>query len=121
MSRSLEKIGQQLFSAVVVLFGLYVVAKIYVAGQFMLALACLAVLSTLLILFVPSTPKAAFAEPTSNLPVAPAKLTAKPSSPSLRRVSMRSRVCPNIEAGLLMWAAGKIKVIEAGWMGASAL
>ncbi len=45
MRRSLEKIGQQLLSAVVVLFGLYVVAKIYVAGQFMLALACLAVLA----------------------------------------------------------------------------
>jgi maltose/maltodextrin transport system permease protein len=45
MSRSLEKIGQQLVSAVVVLFGLYVVAKIYMAGQFMLALVCLAVLA----------------------------------------------------------------------------
>lgn len=45
MSRRLEKIGQQLFSAVVVLFGLYVVAKIYVAGQFLLALACLAILA----------------------------------------------------------------------------
>ncbi len=45
MSRSLEKIGQQLFSAVVVLFGLYVVSIIYMAGQFMLAMACLAVLA----------------------------------------------------------------------------
>jgi maltose/maltodextrin transport system permease protein len=46
MSRSLEKIGQQLVSAVVVLFGLYVVAKIYMAGQFIVALACLAVLAS---------------------------------------------------------------------------
>jgi maltose/maltodextrin transport system permease protein len=45
MSRSLEKIGQHLVSAVVVLFGLYVVAKIYMAGQLILALACLAVLA----------------------------------------------------------------------------
>lgn len=45
MSRNLEKIGQQLISAIVVLFGLYVVAKIYMAGQFILALVCLAVLA----------------------------------------------------------------------------
>ena len=42
MSRSLEKIGQQLVSAVVVLFGLYVVAKIYMAGQFIVAFQGLA-------------------------------------------------------------------------------
>lgn len=45
MSYSLEKIGQLLISAIVLLFGLYVVAKIYMAGQFILALVCLAVLA----------------------------------------------------------------------------
>jgi len=42
---SMQKISQQLFSALVVLFGLYLVAKIYVAGQFVVAMACLAVLA----------------------------------------------------------------------------
>jgi maltose/maltodextrin transport system permease protein len=45
MSRSLQKISLQLVSAIVVLFGLYIVAKIYVAGQFVVALACLAILA----------------------------------------------------------------------------
>ena len=45
MSRSLEKFGQQLVSAAVVLFGLYVVTIIYMAGQFLAAMACLAVLA----------------------------------------------------------------------------
>ncbi len=45
MSSSMQKISQQLISAMVVLFGLYLVAKIYVAGQFVVALACLAVLA----------------------------------------------------------------------------
>jgi maltose/maltodextrin transport system permease protein len=45
MSRSVEKISQQLVSAIVVLFGLYLVGKIYMAGQFVLALTCLAILA----------------------------------------------------------------------------
>ena len=45
MSLSVEKISQQLVSAIVVLFGLYITGKIYMAGQFVLALACLAILA----------------------------------------------------------------------------
>jgi len=45
MSRSFEKIGQLLVAAIAVMFGLYVVAKIYMAGQFILAVVCLAVLA----------------------------------------------------------------------------
>lgn len=45
MSRSLQKASPYILSAVAVLFGLYVVAKIYVAGQFIVALACLALLA----------------------------------------------------------------------------
>lgn len=45
MTRSLHKIGQQLASAIVLLFGLYVVAKIYASGQLLVALACLAILA----------------------------------------------------------------------------
>lgn len=45
MSRSLQKASPYILSAVAVLFGLYIVAKIYVAGQFLVALACLAVLA----------------------------------------------------------------------------
>ena len=45
MSRSMQKISLQLISAIVVLFGLYLVAKIYVAGQFVVAMVCLAVLA----------------------------------------------------------------------------
>ncbi len=45
MSRSLQKISVQIVSALVALFGLYMVAKIYVAGQFLVALACLAILA----------------------------------------------------------------------------
>jgi maltose/maltodextrin transport system permease protein len=45
MSRSLQRISQQLISALIVLFGLYMVAKIYIAGQFIVALACLAILA----------------------------------------------------------------------------
>lgn len=45
MSSGIEKISQQLVSAVVVLFGLYMVGKIYMAGQYIIAMACLAVLA----------------------------------------------------------------------------
>lgn len=45
MSPRLEKIGLQIISAAILLFGLYVVAKIYIAGQFLLAMVCLAVLA----------------------------------------------------------------------------
>jgi maltose/maltodextrin transport system permease protein len=45
MSRSLEKIGQQLIFAMGVLLGLLMVAKIYLAGQFIIALACLSILA----------------------------------------------------------------------------
>jgi maltose/maltodextrin transport system permease protein len=45
MNPGIEKIGLQLISAVIVLFGLYVVGKVYVSGQFLLALVCLAILT----------------------------------------------------------------------------
>lgn len=45
MRLSTEKVIQLLVSAIVVVFGLFVVAKIYMAGQFIPALACLSVLA----------------------------------------------------------------------------
>ena len=45
MSPKLEKLSRQLVSAVIVLSGLYLVGKIYLAGQFIVALVCLAVLA----------------------------------------------------------------------------
>jgi maltose/maltodextrin transport system permease protein len=45
MGRRLGAIGQPLAVIAVALFGLYLVAKIYAAGQFILAMACLAVLA----------------------------------------------------------------------------
>jgi len=45
MGRTLGRLGLPLFAVITGLFGLYLVAKIYMAGQFVLALACLAILA----------------------------------------------------------------------------